>query len=197
MEDVILISTATTTKIDNTRTKFENIIPVSYEKHFSCVCLKELYFQAKFVSVARQTRPHITFLIDRNTPGFQFSTLINASNIFALPISNSAASLDFEIVDRRTDSISPNRTHTTFPFGVCVETKSTKYNVVETTFTSTRFESLQRMIEILNFILDYHGLDVNISFSKSTDQKIEISCIDGSILIDQKFAEFLGGIQIL
>ena len=62
MSDLYLISSATNSHQNNTRTSFETIIPRWKELHYSGLCLKELYFQANFITIDKQESPHIVFL---------------------------------------------------------------------------------------------------------------------------------------
>ena len=192
MEDLVLISTATSTETENTRSQFENILPSTINKKFSCICLKELYFQAKFVSIARQTRPHITFCVDHTVNGFHFSEIENISDLFQLNPTSPSKNDTYEIVSKHIEPGPFLKTTTVFTFGTCIETKMANNTIVEVTFVSSRIESVNRMIGILNFILKFHKFEFNLEFSITATQNIFYSCIESAVIIDSVFGKFLG-----
>ena len=80
MTNIHLISSILPSYQNNTRTSFENVIPHCKDLKYVGLCLKELYFQASFVTINKQDHPHIVFIVKLDSNVIEENALSEASN---------------------------------------------------------------------------------------------------------------------
>ena len=186
MSDLYLISSATNSHQNNTRTSFETIIPRWKELHYSGLCLKELYFQANFITIDKQESPHIVFLTkaESHLPMIQRRSTNQESDLL---LSHSVIKQDIQY------NVGKKETKTVFEFGVCTKKKFPGVVLIEVVFNPVRIEKSVDIINLLNFILEFTHIDTDVKFYEGKIRN-SVGYKSGkcSVLFDQKFLKFLG-----
>ena len=188
MTDIHLISSPSLSYENNTRTNFENDIPQYKDLSYIGICLKELYFQANFVTVNKQTNPHIVFIIKLHTGLSEVLTVAEGGEYSEDPIPTYIPHSEKQIFGEKQRTVIDK-----YDFGRTIKTIFTEALVLEVIFHPTRFEKVIDIINIFNYIFSRNRLEEFVYFYKILSQnKIGYKTRETLILFDLNFMNFLG-----
>ena len=189
MTNIHLISSILPSYQNNTRTSFENVIPHCKDLKYVGLCLKELYFQASFVTINKQDHPHIVFIVKLD------------SNVIEENVEDESEKRKlvstYRILEESQEYKKESRSiNTSFDFGIVKKIIFAHFCILEVVLHPARIEKSSELVSIFNHILTLHYLIDWVKFYEVKEtNKLEYKTSKCVVLFDNHFANFLGYLQ--
>ena len=188
MTEIHLVSSSSLSYENNTRTTFENDIPHYKDLSYIGICLKDLYFQANFCTVNKQTHPHIIFIIKTRAEVLENLSVDDVEEFSEVDTPTYLLNSEQQTFGNKQRSVIDK-----YDFGKTIKTIFGEALILEVIFHPARFEKVSDIINILNHIFTRNHLKKFTHFYKiSSENKIGYKTRETLILFDLKFMEFLG-----
>ena len=186
MTDLHLISSISPSYQHNTRTSFENNIPRSQDLTYTGIYLKEMYFQASFVTVNKQDHPHITFITKSGAE--EFDKISSQKSDIGDRLAN------YKLLSEELEYGTGFRTvFSIYDFGKVKKYIFTDLLMLQIILNPARIEKVEEIINIFNHVLQKNNMaHTGIFFKVILENKIGYKSVNCTTLFDTAFADFLG-----
>ena len=166
MTDLHLISSISPSYQHNTRTSFENNIPRSQDLTYTGIYLKEMYFQASFVTVNKQDHPHITFITKSGAE--EFDKISSQKSVIGDRLAN------YKLLSEELEYGSGFRTvFSIYDFGKVKKYIFTDLLMLQIILNPARIEKVEEIINIFNHVLQKNNMaHTGIFFKVILENKI-------------------------